>query len=247
MRSPRVLATLPPAVLATVLLGALAGSVAPARTSAETGRAPEEFVALRTVAPEIQQDIRYAGGHNFVGEPIDGYREGECLLVEAAARALARAQRALARDDLGLRVFDCYRPQRAVDHFLDWAADPDATEGEAEFYPRVPKDQLFDEGYLAERSGHSRGGTVDLTLVDADGHAVDMGTGFDFFDPASHPDSTEPDPAQRRARERLRAALTEQGFTPIDTEWWHFGFADEPFPDEHFDFPVDRSVLRDGD
>ncbi|KAB8161970.1 D-alanyl-D-alanine dipeptidase [Streptomyces sp. 3MP-14] len=231
--------------LAAGVLAALAGSVAPARAPEETERAPAGFAALRAVAPGIDQDIRYAGDHNFVGERIDGYEEPECLLAEETARALARVERDLARDGLGLRVFDCYRPQRAVDHFLRWAEEPGADERRAEFYPRVPKDRLFDEGYLAERSGHSRGGTVDLTLVDDEGRAVDMGTGFDFFDPASHPDSPEPDADQRRARERLRSAMAARGFTPIDTEWWHFTHDEEPFPDRHFDFPVERAALRE--
>ncbi|UED88181.1 M15 family metallopeptidase [Streptomyces profundus] len=229
--------------MAVGLLAALAGSVAPARVAPRAERAPDGFVALREVAPLIQQDIRYAGDDNFVGEPIDGYQEAECLLAEEAARALERVRAALADDGLGLRVYDCYRPQRAVDHFLRWAKDPDATERRADFYPEVPKDRLFDEGYLAARSGHSGGGTVDLTLLGPGGEAVDMGTPFDFFDPASHPDSDAPDREQRRARERLRNAMDEEGFAPIDTEWWHFTYGQEPYPDEHFDFPVERAAL----
>ncbi|WP_062215949.1 M15 family metallopeptidase [Streptomyces sp. NBRC 109706] len=233
-------------VLAAGLLAGLPGSVAPAPVAPRAERAPAGFVALGDVAPGIRQDIRYAGGNNFVGEPIDGYPEAECLLAEDAARALEAVRAALAEDGLGLLVYDCYRPQRAVDHFLRWAKDPDATERRADFYPEVPKDRLFDEGYLAARSGHSRGGTVDLTLLGSDGEAVDMGTPFDFFDPASHPDSEQPDPEQRRARERLRDAMSREGFVPIDTEWWHFTYRQEPYPDEHFDFPVERAALGTG-
>ncbi|SOD64067.1 D-alanyl-D-alanine dipeptidase [Streptomyces zhaozhouensis] len=235
------------AVLAVGALAALAGVLAPARAPERSDRAPAGFVALRDVAPGIEQDIRYAGDRNFVGEPIDGYEEAECLLAEETARALERVRRDLAREDgSGLRVFDCYRPQRAVDHFLRWADDPSATERRAEFYPRVPKERLFDEGYLAEHSGHSRGGTVDLTLLDPEGREVDMGTGFDFFDPASHPGSPEPDEGPRRARERLREAMAAHGFSPIDTEWWHFSHDGEPYADRRFDFPVSREELRTG-
>ncbi|MFI7274709.1 M15 family metallopeptidase [Streptomyces sp. NPDC049879] len=210
---------------------------------ADRSRAPEEFVALRDVAPGIEQDIRYAGDHNFVGEPVDGYRDAECLLTEESALALRRAHRSLDGRGYGLLVYDCYRPQRAVDHFLRWADDRGDTRTKDEFYPRVPKDRLFDEGYLAERSGHSRGSTVDVTLV-RDGEPVDMGTDFDFFDPRSHVGERDLTKEQRTARATLRGALTREGFVPVTTEWWHFGYEPEPFPDTHFDFPVSRGALR---
>ncbi|WP_240796612.1 M15 family metallopeptidase [Streptomyces sp. RFCAC02] len=227
-----------------MLLTGPVGAGAPDGGDGGRERAPAEFTALRDVAPSIGQDIRYAGDHNFTGEPVDGYREAECLLTQDAARALRRVQRAVRRRGYALLVYDCYRPQRAVDRFLRWADDTDDTRTKDEFYPRVRKDRLFDEGYLAERSGHSRGSTVDLTLR-RDGEPVDMGTGFDFFDPKSHPDADGLSEDQRSARAVLREAMTAQGFVPVETEWWHFTYGAEPFPDTYFDFPVERGVLRD--
>ncbi|WP_059008354.1 M15 family metallopeptidase [Streptomyces specialis] len=231
-----------PLVLAG-LLGALCGPAAPGAAPGGDA-APPEFAALRDVAPGIGQEMRYASRRNFTGRPVDGYREPECLLTRDAASALRRAHRALARRDLGLLVYDCYRPRRAVADFLRWAAGPEDADTREEFHPRVPKDRLFDEGYLAARSGHSRGSTVDVTLVRRSGEPVDMGTPFDFFDPASAPDSREVDGAARRARGVLRSALEEEGFVPVPTEWWHFTLAAEPFPATYFDFPVSRDALR---
>ncbi len=229
-------------LIATWLVCGLAGSRAPGRVPEEAA-APPEFVALRDVAPGVGVEMRYAGRDNFVGEAIDGYREPVCLLTRDAALALDRAQRALAARGLGLRVYDCYRPRRAVEHFLRWAAEPEDDGVRATYHPRVPKAELFARGYLAERSGHSRGSTVDVTLVRAGGGAVGMGTPFDFFDPRSHPASPAVGPEQRAARETLRAALVAEGFVPLATEWWHFIFEPEQFPARFFDFPVARSSL----
>ncbi|MEO3756148.1 M15 family metallopeptidase [Streptomyces sp. B6B3] len=223
----------------------LTGSGAPVVARAGGG-APPEFVALRDVAPGVAEDMRYAGRDNFVGEVVDGYREPVCLLTRDAALALGRAERALAARGLGLRVYDCYRPRRAVRHFLRWATEPERDDTRAAYHPRVPKAELFERGYLAERSGHSRGSTVDVTLVRAGGGAVDMGTPFDFFDPRSHPGSTAVGAEQRAARETLRAALVAEGFVPLPTEWWHFSYEPEPFPERSFDFPVARTELAGG-
>ncbi|WP_258535039.1 M15 family metallopeptidase [Streptomyces sp. PT12] len=225
------------------LLGGLAASGAPAAAGA---RAPDAFVDLADVAPGIRQEIRYATRDNFTGRVVDGYREPVCLLTRDAALALRRAHRALGERGFGLLVYDCYRPRRAVESFLRWADDPDATGRREEFYPNVPKDRLFEEGYLAERSGHSRGSTVDVTLVRRSGRQVDMGTGFDFFDPRSAPSSRDVGDEQQEARAVLRAALTAEGFAPVDTEWWHFALEDEPFPRRQFDFPVDKGALSKG-
>jgi D-alanyl-D-alanine dipeptidase len=230
-------------LLVAALLGGSAGSAA--RPSVADGAAaPGEFTALDRIAPGIGQEMRYATARNFTGERVDGYHEAVCLLTEDAARALRRAHRALGGEGLGLLVYDCYRPQRAVDHFLRWAAGTGDGRTRERYHPRVPRDRLFDEGYLAARSGHSRGSTVDVTLVRESGEPVDMGTGFDFFDPASHAASREVGAEARAARERLRAALTTEGFEPVPTEWWHFTYGPEPFPGHYFDFPVDRDTLE---
>lgn len=205
----------------------------------EPATRPADFVDTATRVPGLSLDIRYAGSHNFVGAPIDGYLAPKCLLTREAAAALARVQEGLRSRDLGLRVYDCYRPQRAVDDFVRWARDLDARQMKAEFYPNVAKSRLFADGYIAARSGHSRGSTVDLTLLRADGEALDMGTPFDFFDPRSHTDSPQVTAAQRAHRQLLREAMQARGFVNLPEEWWHYTLRDEPFPDTYFDFPVE--------
>jgi zinc D-Ala-D-Ala dipeptidase len=202
------------------------------------------LVDLSDLAPGVELEMRYAGADNFVGAPVDGYEEPVCLLTEPAARALADVQRDLAAEGLGLRVFDCYRPERAVAHFVRWARDLDDQRTRDRYYPRVPKAELFERGYIAERSGHSRGSTVDLTLVErsADGRsaALDMGTPFDLFDERSHTESPEASEAQRARRLRLRAAMERRCFRNYPLEWWHYTLAGEPYPSETFDVPVRR-------
>ncbi|MBW1602129.1 M15 family metallopeptidase [Streptomyces sp. JJ66] len=257
-------------VVTMLVCGAVLWAGAPsAAGGAEGPRAPERFVALAEVAPGVLEDIRYAGAHNFVGEPVDGYQEGVCLLTRDAARALARVQRAATARGYTLKVYDCYRPQRAVDRFVAWARDAHDTRMKAEFYPRVAKDRLFAEGYIAERSGHSRGSTVDVTLVrlpvvparpylpgeplvpcyaprglrfpDA---SVDMGTGYDCFDRLAHTLSPHVTPRQRASRLLLRELMADGGFVNLPEEWWHFTYRDEPYPGRVFDFPVARASLR---
>jgi D-alanyl-D-alanine dipeptidase len=210
-------------------------------------RVPELVVAT-DLAPEIELDARYAGADNFVGAPIDGYEEPLCLLTAAAARALAHVQRDLEAEGFGLRVFDCYRPERAVAHFVRWARDLGDQRTRSAYYPRVPKQDLFARGYIAERSGHSRGSTVDLTLVERrpDGSTapLDMGTPFDLFDERSHTESPEATEAQRARRLRLRAAMQRRGFRNYPLEWWHYTLADEPYPATTFDVPVRRPATR---
>jgi D-alanyl-D-alanine dipeptidase len=201
-----------------------------------------KLVALETVAPAVRQDIRYARADNFVGRPIDGYRVGRCWVSDRAAQALAAAADEGARSGLVLVVFDCYRPQRAVDDFRRWAADGADQRTKAEFYPRVAKSDLFVQGYVAERSGHSRGSTVDVSLQRSCGGRLvplDMGTPFDFFDPRSHASSAEVTGAQRANRRLLRDLMARHGFRPYEPEWWHFTLADEPFPDRYFDVLVE--------
>jgi D-alanyl-D-alanine dipeptidase len=216
-------------------LAACAGSEPPA----------PRLVSLADLAPSIALDLRYAGPHNFVGAPIDGYEAPLCLLSEPAARALARVEADLRAEGLGLVVFDCYRPQRAVDHFARWAADPADTATRAAHHPSVPKSELFERGYVARRSSHSRASTVDVGLVergpDGSPRPLDLGTPFDFFDPLSHTDAPGVDAAARARRLRLRAAMGRRGFRNLPQEWWHYTLADEPWPDAAFDVPVRAS------
>jgi D-alanyl-D-alanine dipeptidase len=231
---PRGRGRLASAVLA-LALGACAGPGAPA----------PRFVSLVDLAPQVALDLRYAGPDNFVGAPIDGYEEPVCLLTGPAARALARVDADLRAEGLALVVFDCYRPQRAVDHFARWASDPADTATRAEYYPDVPKAELFERGYIARRSSHSRGSTVDVGLAGAgpDGalRALDLGTPFDFFDPRSRTDAPDVAPAARILRLRLRSAMERRGFRNLPQEWWHYTLAGEPYPDTAFDVPVRAS------
>ncbi|HSM08211.1 MAG TPA: M15 family metallopeptidase [Gemmatimonadota bacterium] len=223
--------------------------LAPTGCGAEGGGRPDEaptpagagvdLVDVREVEPSIRADIRYADSNNFVGAPVDGYEAARCLLSRPAAEALARVQRELAPEGLGVLVYDCYRPQRAVDHFVRWAADTGDVGTKAEFYPNVDKALLFDEGYIAERSGHSRGSTVDLTLVRDDrAEPLDMGSPYDFFDPRSHTESSEITDEQLANRLRLRDAMEAGGFQNYTAEWWHYTLRDEPHPDDYFDLPI---------
>lgn len=223
---------------------------------------PRGFVFLRDVDPTIHQDIRYAGPHNFVGRPIRGYRAAECILSEPAANALATVQRMLADKKLSLIVWDCYRPTRAVDDFLRWSKDPARSEMKAEFYPRIDKDKLFALGYLASRSAHSRGSTVDVGIVPSafssasppnpaqslkpctsargerfeDG-TIDFGTGYDCLDVLANTSNAVVGAIARRNRQMLKSTMQGAGFRPYAREWWHFVLINEPF-DRGFDFEV---------
>jgi len=199
---------------------------------------PDSFVDAATVVPGLVTDLRYAGTHNFVGERIDGYETAHCFLTRPAAAALAAVARDIAARGLVLKAFDCYRPTRAVAHFARWARDLSALGSKAEFYPHVDKRTLFRDGYIAPRSGHSRGSTIDLTLAYPDGRELDMGTPFDFFSPRSASADAGVSAAARANRALLAAAMRRRGFRPYEKEWWHFTLSHEPFPDTYFDFPV---------
>ena len=205
---------------------------------------PKDFVYLDEVIPGLVIDLAYASDNNFVGEVIEGYQTNRALLTLKAAQALAQVQADLKSHNLGLKIFDAYRPQRAVDHFLRWAkAEEKAAEDmrtKAKFYPDLTKQALFEQGYLFERSSHSRGSTVDLTLIDLGTRVeLDMGSVFDFFDPISWSESTAVSPQAQLNRKALQSAMTNHGFAPIDTEWWHFTLAKEPHPDRYFDFVIE--------
>jgi D-alanyl-D-alanine dipeptidase len=199
---------------------------------------PAAFVDASTVVPGLIVEMRYAGSHNFVGRPIDGYEAPRCLLTKPAANALAGVAKDVAAYGLVIKVFDCYRPTRAVANFVRWARDLKDTVGKAEFYPDVDKRTLFRDGYIASRSGHSRGSTIDLTLAHADGRELDMETPFDFFSPKSWPNSAGISQDAMVNRGELAFAMRHNGFRPYEREWWHFTLRGEPFPDTYFDFPV---------
>ena len=197
------------------------------------------FIEIANAVPDVILEIRYYSTFNFVGERIDGYVEPTALLTKEAAKALKTASDEFARRGYRLKIYDAYRPQRAVDHFVRWAKDTSDQRMKKVFYPEVPKERLFELGFIAEHSGHSRGSTVDLTLFDMSrGCDVDMGGYFDYFGDISyfdHPDLTD---AQRANRALLRDVMMNAGFAPYEYEWWHFTLCDEPYPDTFFDFPV---------
>jgi D-alanyl-D-alanine dipeptidase len=225
---------------------------------------PPGFVDVRHVIPSAALDIRYFGQHNFLGTKVDGYNAPKCILTRKAAEALRRVQEDLRPFDLSLKIYDCYRPQRAVDHFCRWAKDTADTRMKKEFYPTVEKENLFRDGYIAKKSGHSRGSTVDLTVVALPlkqqetfvpgqqlsecylpvsgrfgDNSIDMGSGFDCFHELSHPENRLVGTQQRINRLMLKALMEKHGFAYHDKEWWHFTLKGEPFPDTYFDFSID--------
>ena len=206
----------------------------------------EGFVLLAEAVPDVILEVRYYSTYNFVGERVDGYEEPCVLLTKEAAEALKAVSDDVMAQGYRLKVFDGYRPQMAVDHFVRWAEDLDATEMKPYFYPEVDKTLLFEQGYIDAKSGHSRGSTIDLTLFDmATGKEVDMGGTFDYFGELSHPDYTETLTEEQIAnRNILRDAMLRHGFKPLDTEWWHFTLKEEPYPDTYFEFKVSSDSVR---
>ena len=210
---------------------------------------PNPLVYLRDIDPSILQDIRYAGPNNFTGRPVPGYAAAECLLLAEVAEALSRVQQALLERNLSLKVYDCYRPRRAVRAFESWVKDPELDPALKRFHPSLEKSQLIDLGYIAAVSGHSRGNTVDVTLVAlpakkappfkvsaaygscagpvaerAPDNSIDMGTSFDCFDPLSHTKAPGLAAGQQRQRQQLVDAMAEHGFHNYQKEWWHFTY-----------------------
>jgi zinc D-Ala-D-Ala dipeptidase len=204
---------------------------------------PPGFVYLEDVVPNILVELRYFGNDNFVGRPIDGYLKPSCIITKATAQALKRVQSELNQYGLGLKIYDAYRPQRAVNFFLRWSKDLHDQEMKEQYYPNVKKDSLFEQGYISEKSGHSRGSTVDLTMVSITepdvGKEIDMGSPFDFFDPKSWMNGPHLSPSARVHRLLLRMIMEKNGFQPYEKEWWHFNLKQEPYPDTYFDFPVE--------
>jgi len=224
---------------------------------------PENFVDIQKTIPTVVLDIRYYTDHNFLGTRVDGYEAPKCFVTAPAAEALAKVQAELQEMSLSLKIYDCYRPQRAVNHFVRWAKDIGDTKTRAEFYSTVDKRNLFRDGYIAEKSGHSRGSTIDLTIVPVPAPAqegytagqplhacylpaakrfrdngIDMGTGFDCFHELSHPGNLAVGKQQRIHRLLLKTLMDKHGFNNYDKEWWHFTLRNEPHPNTFFNFPV---------
>lgn len=225
---------------------------------------PDTFVDIQKVIPDVLMDIRYYGPHNFLGEKVDGYMAPKCYLTREAAEALARVQKDLLPYALTLKIYDCYRPQRAVNHFVRWAKDIDNHKTMKEFYPTVDKRNLFKDGYIDSKSGHSRGSTVDLTIVPLPAppqqdyqpgqmlsecflpaahrfgdNSIDMGTGFDCFHELSHTENKNAAPWQKINRLLLKSLMEKHGFKNYDKEWWHYTLKNEPYPDTYFNFVIE--------
>ncbi len=209
--------------------------------SCSTKERPVDFVAIQAVDSTIITDARYATGNNFTGQPVPGYQSKCILLTTDAAKALSRVQQALLKSGYSLLVYDGYRPQRAVDAFVKWTKDPNDTVMKSIYYPTIPKDSLLAKGYIAAKSGHSRGGTVDVTLVKQVGERwrmLDMGTPFDFFGKESGVGAEQLTPSQLKHRELLHSFMKWGGFVRLPEEWWHFTYSAETYPDTMFNFPV---------
>ncbi len=240
-------------LMAAAALGACAVPIGSSpEQSKGTHDLPPGFVLLSALVPDALQDMRYHGANNFVGRPVAAYDAARCILTEPAARALQAAQAELRPTGITLKVFDCYRPQAAVDDFVRWGRDLADQKTKAAFYPDVRKEELFQRGYIAEQSGHSRGSTVDLTAVVldsqrasqvvrgplADGMEVDMGTPFDWFGTASHTNNATLSPDVQHNRRWLRTLLQRHGFRNLPEEWWHYTLQNEPYADTYFNFSV---------
>lgn len=224
--------------LLIMLIGAMTANTW-AQTANNQEKMPKGFVVLSDVVPDIIQEIRYHSTYNFVGTRVDGYEEPVALITRQAAEALKAVNRELMAQGYRIKVYDTYRPQRAVSHFVRWAKAISDTLTKQSFYPEVDKRLLFKLGFIASKSGHSRGSTIDLTLVHAQsGKEVDMGGVFDYFGQLSHPSYQQITKGQKANRMLLRRVMMKHGFAPLSTEWWHFTLKDEPYPDTYFDFPV---------
>ncbi|MEE9407971.1 MAG: M15 family metallopeptidase [Polaribacter sp.] len=208
--------------------------------SASTQSLPKGFVYLDDIDASIQSELRYFTNNNFIGKPIDGYKNNCVIVTLETANALKKVQKILIKKGLSLKIFDGYRPQEAVNHFVKWAKKLEDTIMKKEYYPRVPKSQLFNQGYIASKSGHSRGSTADLTIVNLKtGKELDMGSSYDFFGVESHPFYKKINALPKKNRLYLRKIMLENGFKPYDNEWWHFTLKNEPFRNIYFNFVIE--------
>lgn len=201
---------------------------------------PEGFVYAKTIIPDLDVELRYYGTNNFVGDTIEGYNSNTLILSKATVEKLKLVQEELQQQNLCLKVYDGYRPQRAVNHFMRWAKALNDTVNKQQFYPDVKKQNLFNAGYIASRSGHSRGSTVDLSITDGEtGEPLDMGSPYDFFGEASWVDYSGITESQRKNRQLLQSVMLKHNFRNYAKEWWHFTLRWEPFPETYFDFEVE--------
>jgi D-alanyl-D-alanine dipeptidase len=206
---------------------------------------PGGFVLLADYVPGIIQEIRYYSTYNFIGDRIDGYEDPCAILTKEAARALKTVSNEMNTQGYRLKVFDAYRPQTAVNHFMLWGIEDLDLRMKPFFYPELEKQELFSKGYIAKQSSHSRGSTVDITLLDMkSGKEVDMGGPFDFFGELSHSDYKGITEEQFENRMLLQDVMVRNGFNTFPFEWWHFTLKDEPYPDTYFEFPVSSEYLR---
>ena len=197
-----------------------------------------DFVPVYTVVDDAAYDIRYYSSNNFTGNRIKGYKAPVAYMTKESAKALSKAAEDLRKQGYRLLIWDTYRPQKAVYNFVEWINNPN-DDGDKAFYPDLRKSDLLKGNYIAEKSGHTRGSTVDLTLIKKDGSFVDMGGTFDLFSEISHPDYKKLTREQKKNRKILHDAMIKAGFKGLDSEWWHFTLKDEPFPDTYFDFDVE--------
>ena len=198
-----------------------------------------QFSYLKKEIPTIELEIRYFGTNNFTGRSVNGYESPIGILSTKATKALAKVQKELKEQGLGLKVFDSYRPQRAVTSFDNWAKNTNDTIAKRAFYPDIDKKNLFKLGYIASKSGHSRGSTLDLTIIHLETkQELDMGSTFDFFGPISHHNTNAITAEQKQNRELLRTTMLKYGFKEYAEEWWHYTLKNEPFPTTYFDFEI---------
>ena len=200
---------------------------------------PKGFSYVKDFSPTIQRDLRYCNHNNFVGVPIDGYEDDILITSTLTAKALQKVQEELKKKGYSLKVFDAYRPQQAVNHFVRWARVVNDTLMKSLFYPKINKRNLFKLGYISSKSGHSRGSSVDLTIVNVKTHQeLDMGSPYDFFGTPSHITFKKLTPQQKKNRWLLQKVMIDHGFKPYKNEWWHFTLKNEPFPETYFNFPI---------
>lgn len=221
-----------PLLIITAMVIACAGK------KAQTGH--EGFVQIHEVMPNVIYDIRYYSSDNFVGARVDGYLKPTAYISQEAATALKKVQDKLNEEGLGLKVFDAYRPQKAVDHFVRWGKLVNDTLTKRKYYPDIDKARVFELGYVAKRSGHTRGSTIDLTIINLETKKeLDMGSPWDFFGPISHHDTDMVSAFHTDNRNKLRSLMLQYGFKEYTNEWWHYTLRDEPYPDTYFDFYVE--------
>lgn len=200
---------------------------------------PKGFSYVNAIEPTIQKELRYCTNNNFIGTSINGYEESKLITTTQTAKALKKVQNELLKKGFSLKIFDAYRPQTAVNHFVKWARVINDTLMKQQYYPNVNKRNLFKEGYIASKSGHSRGSTVDLTIIDLKTNKeLDMGSPYDFFGTPSHITYQNITKQQKENRQLLQNTMLKHGFRPYPNEWWHFTLRNEPFPKTYFDFPV---------